>query len=348
MVSQKHIGAAPASLIHVGTQRETHVSLQLTHYAPNSIESEEIESIAPLSTLPKEQQTWLEVSGLHEPQVIGDTCDILDIDGLVAEDILNTHSSAKIDDLGDSILCVVKLPSLSKDTNELEIKQVSILLKQNLLVTFTEEQSTLFNPIHKRLRAKNSRMAGQITSYLLWAIIDIIVDHILHFLQTIEDEIEQLDYTISTENKLPELSRIHTVRRNVATVHRAIRPLRDIVSFFEKTDSDLFNDSTAPYFKDLQDHAKQVIEHTEFLRDHAASLRELYYTLTSHRMNEVMKVMAVLSAIFLPLSFVAGVYGMNFANMPELQWQWGYPAILVFFLLLATGLVVLFKKRGWF
>ncbi|MDB9741662.1 magnesium/cobalt transporter CorA [Akkermansiaceae bacterium] len=348
MILKENIGGAPSILTHIGEKRVNEVSLKLTHYSPDGVTTESVNHLPDLSKAHESKLAWLDISGLHQPEIVGEACAILDVHTLAAQDILNTLSCAKVDDLGDTILFIAKLPSRAKETNALEIKQVSFLIKEGRLITFTEDEDEFFQPIYSRLRKKTSRILTSPISYLAWSVLDLIVDYTLHFLQTIEDDIERLDTEISEQNTLPEVCEIHGVRREIAMIQRAIRPMQDIVNMIEKNESELLSESTAPYFKELRGHVSQAVEQTEFLREHISSVRELYYTLTNQRMNEAMKMMAALSAIFLPLSFIAGVYGMNFASMPELQWKWGYPLVICLFILISSCLVILFKKRDWF
>jgi magnesium transporter len=342
---QKAVGAPPATLVHMGRRHVENFRLQVTHYNGEGVEDFEIASVSELPVLPTETRRWINVVGLHEEKQIGDLCQKFGVHLLVAEDILNTGSMAKYEDLGSHLFTSVKVPILHEEVTE--ERHLSIITTADTVVTFCEEESTLFQPLRHRLQVDGSRIRLRGTDYFNWAVLDVVSDTVLMVINELEKELETTEDQISGGDLLPDLVEVHGSRRRVARLYRIARPFRDIVNQLCNSESPLMSERSTPYYRDLYDHAIQAVEFTEFLRDHAASLRELYYTTTSHRMNEVMKILAAISAIFLPLTFLAGLYGMNFDFMPELHWKWGYPVLLVIFITLGTTLVRLFRKKNW-
>ena len=347
MNTQKPIGAAPATLIHVGDQMVDHVSLKVTRYFGDELCTKNYDKVEDLPTLHSDFNYWIDITGLHKASVIEKFCELYDFDKLAGEDVLNTNTSAKVEEFDASIFAVLKVPFMGEE-NETSIHQLSLLLKPNLLITFSEGEEGFFSPIYKRMLNFKGKLVNSSSDYLACAVMDLVTDQVLHILSNYEEELDNMEADLINDKTIPALSKVHGLRREIAKLQRAIRPQREVVNYFINSDSELLSPKTKPYFRDLYDHSLQVAELLDFLREHASSLRELYYTTTSHRMNETMKVMAGISVIFLPMSFLAGVYGMNFSNMPEYTYSWAYPVLLCVFLIIATTLFVIFKRRGWF
>ncbi|MDB4537843.1 magnesium/cobalt transporter CorA [Akkermansiaceae bacterium] len=344
-IQRKEVGASPASLVHVGERHVEEFHIEVTSYNEKSLETLRYSSVASLPEFSEDHRVWIQVIGLHKPEEIGALCQRFEVHPLVAEDILNTGGMAKLEDLNSYLFSSVKVPA--GEGAEFEVRQVSVLLMKRTVITFVEDESTLFAPIHRRLTVEGSRIRLRGSDYMKWAILDVVSDTSMALIDRLEDRLEELEEQISSGSELPDLNEVHGTRRKVAQVYRMVRPFRDITNQLYQSDSPLLTEDSTVFFRDLHDHGTQAVEFTDFLREHASSLRELYFTTTSHRMNEVMKILASISAIFLPLTFLAGMYGMNFEIMPELRWKWGYPVLLLIFVSLGVFLVRLFRKRGW-
>lgn len=344
--AQKAIGAPPATLIHVGPRRLENLNIQITDYSPSEVTTQTIPKISELSPLVDGFQRWIEVSGLHDHLEIEAICQILKVDPLIIEDLLNTESFPKVEEYDDYIFISTKTSTLDHD-GIIRIQQASLIIAERITITFLEDKLPVFQPIHKRLSAPNNRLTKRHSDYFGCAILDVITDNTLAFIDQIEERLEAIEDSISLDKELPELKTVHGTRREIAKLHRGVRPFKEITHTLCHTESSLIHNTSSPYFKNLYDHAILAVERTEFLREHATSIRELYFTTTSHRMNEVMKVLAAISVIFLPLTFLAGLYGMNFDVMPELHWKWGYPTLLIIIITIGLSLARFFRKRGW-
>lgn len=343
----KPIGAPPATMLHLGERRAETAQLRLTTYDEDHVSSVRVDSIDEIEFSDDDKMHWLEVSALHDVALVVSVCEALGIHPLIGEDVLNTNSAPKFDDVSDGLFTLLKVPVLS-ETGEEEVHQLSFFLKENLLITFSENGLEFVEPLHKRLKKEGSRIRAKSGDYLAWAVMDLAVDHVLAAMDRTQDRLEVMELAAVENEIIPDLAEIHGARREVAKIHRIARPLRDITNDFCRSKSHLIHDSSAMYFDDLHDHSMQGLEMAEHLRDHAASLRELYFTINSNRMNEVMKVLAGISVIFLPLSFLVGLYGMNFDFMPELHWHWGYPVLLLVMITLVLSMIWVFKKKKWF
>jgi magnesium transporter len=343
----KPIGASPETLILSGVRRAENTKLKWTCYDKKSCVTSELDHLSEIMDLDRSKRYWLDLSGLHDGALVGEICQHFSINKMVGEDVMNTHSLAKAEEFDDYIYLIQKIPFVGEE-GELEIHQLSLILLENVMISFTEEDSDFFAPIYKRMNVAGSRMAKNGVDYLAWAVMDLGVDQTISYIRELELGLENVESLIINSKSLPDLPDVHVARSEATQLYRALRPFKGVAQHLNVIENPLIKGSTKVYLNDLLDHVGFAIESTEFLREQGASLRELYYTTTSHRMNEVMKLLAIVSAIFMPLSFLAGMYGMNFVNIPELGNQYGYFILLGVFILLASCLITIFKKRGWF
>jgi len=343
----KPIGAPPETLILSGIRRAENTRLKWTCYDEKSCVTSELDEISEIGELDASKRYWLDLAGLHDGPLMGEICQYFSVNKMVGEDVMNTLSLAKVEEFDDYIYFSQKIPFQESD-GDLHIHQLSLIVLDNVLISFTEVDSDFFSPIYKRMRVQDSRMSKKGPDYLAWAVMDLGVDQTLSYISQLELGLENVESLIINSKSLPDLPDVHIARSEATRLYRMMRPFKGVVQHLNTIDHRLIKKSTKVYINDLLDHVGFAIESTEFLREQGASLRELYYTTTSHRMNEVMKLLAIVSAIFMPLSFLAGMYGMNFVNIPELGSEHGYFILLGVFALVATSLILIFKKRGWF
>ncbi|MGJ8656505.1 MAG: magnesium/cobalt transporter CorA [Akkermansiaceae bacterium] len=343
----KPVGAPPETLILSGERRVETTVLKWSCYDKDSCETTILKDLSEVGELDITKRYWLDLAGLHDGALVGAICQQFGVNKMVGEDVMNTHSLAKVEDFDGYIYISQKVPFLDAD-GDLEVHQMSLIMLKNVVITFTEDDGDFFAPIYKRVNVAGSRMARRGPDYLTWALMDLGVDQTLSYLRQLDKSLEDVEDLIMNSKSLPDLTEVHVARSEVTRLYRDLRPFKGVVHHLYSSDTKLIKKSTKVYINDLLDHVGFAIETTEFLREQGGSLRELYFTTTSHRMNEVMKLLAIVSAIFMPLSFLAGMYGMNFVNIPELNNEYGYYILLSVFFLLASSLIVLFKKRGWF
>lgn len=319
-------------------------------YATFGPESLEWGSIAPGEEIPESFSgavTWIHWTGLANPEDLSKVFARFHIHPLIAEDILNVESRAKLEESGKGIFIVLKMPIEMDAIGEIESEHFCLYYIDGLIISFSESPLHFLSDLERRLQEPSRRIRNYGSDYTMWAILDLVADHNIRFADFLNDRVEEIEDQLIEEQDDISLSLVHEMKNEVSQTYRIVRPLRDITTHLKLNDSSFLTERVQPYFFDLHDHAVQTVELLEHLRDKAASLRELYYTSMSHRMNEVMKVLTSLSAIFLPLTFLAGLYGMNFVFMPELSWRWSYPAFLVVLASLATVLIIYFKRKNW-
>ncbi len=339
-------GMSPGSLIHIGDIHEQQPLMSVTHYNKNHHETYEAKSLSKiLINKPTDCLTWVNIEGLRNIELIKEIGKEFNIHPLVLEDILNTNQRPKLEEFEDYHYIVLK--NLSLKDSDIIYEQVSILLLQNFVFTFREKHDDLFSPINQRLKISKSRLRLGGTDYLTYVILDIIVDQNFILQDAIDEIIDITEEELLDKPDHSTLIKIQKIKRELIFIRRTVSPLRELLASILRNGSDLIGDNTQIYFKDIYDHVLRVSETNELQRDMVYGLLDMYQTHMSNNMNEIMKVLTVFAAIFIPLTFLAGIYGMNFEYMPELKWRYGYPALWVVFIVTGLGLLFYFRKKKW-
>ena len=345
--SQK-AGFPPGSLVHVGEVLETEVRITIVDYTKDVIEEQTVESIEQiLQCREKDTVTWVNIEGLGNIELVGAIGEAFNIHPLVLEDILNTHQRPKLEEYDDYLYCVLKGISLAENGFSVEYEQISMLILNDFVFTFKEKRDELFEPVRRRLRSSKSHFRSQGTDYLAYVILDTIVDSYFTLQDSLDDIVDSVEEELLTEPTPKTLGTIQSVKRELIIIRRTISPLREMLNAILRSESPLIEEKSLIYFRDISDHVLRISESIESSRDMIAGLLDIYITTISNKMNEIMKVLTVFASIFIPLTFIAGIYGMNFEYMPELKWKWAYPALWVAFIAIPVILLVYFKKKKW-
>jgi magnesium transporter len=291
---------------------------------------------------------WVDVSGLHDVRILETLGHAYGLHVLTMEDILNTHQRPKLEFFDDYVFVVLRMLQPGKGQEPLEGEQISLILGRDFLLTFQEREEDVFATVRQRIRDAKGRIRKHSADYLAYALIDTTVDHYFHVLEEIEGTIENLESGILFQDSDVEaLQAIQLTKKDLLYLRRAVWPLREVIGGLQRDESGLVRESTQLFLRDVYDHTIQVIDTIESFRDVLSGVQDLYLSLLSNRMNTIMKVLTVIATIFIPLTFVAGVYGMNFKHMPELDWRWGYPAVWAIMLGLGSMMVLYFKRKKW-
>jgi magnesium transporter len=344
----KQAGLPPGTLVYTGEQRVEKVRIDVLDYDEQNIrevEAKSVEECLPFKDTPT--VTWMNVTGLHDVEVIEKLGLQFDIHPLVLEDVVHTGQRPKFDDFGDYLFLVLNTLHTNEGTTEIATEQISLIVGPNYVISFQEMPEDPFESVRDRLRQSKGRIRESGSDYLAYALMDAVVDHYFSILEALGDRIE--DMGVEAVND-PTPKTLHDVQRLKSTLNRlrrSIWPLREVISGLERGDSKLIAKATIVYLRDVYDHTIQVVEMVETFRDMASGMFDTYLSSVSNRMNEVMKVLTIIATIFIPVTFVAGVYGMNFHHMPELAWRWAYPAVLLIMLAIALWMVFYFKRKGW-
>jgi magnesium transporter len=345
----KKAGLSPGTLVHIGKKKIEKVGIRLIDYDEGQLQEKEpkaIEECFPFKDLPT--VTWVNIDGLHDIQIMEKVGKHFNLHPLVMEDILNTEQRPKIEDFDDYIFIVLKMLYCDEGDDEIQAEQVSIILGSNFVLSFQEREGDIFNPLRERIRSGKGRVRKMGPDYLAYCLLDAIVDNYFVVLEKLGEQIEGMEEELVT-NPTPEtLQRIHNLKREMIFLRKSVWPLREVVSRLERGESELIKESTGIYLRDVYDHTIQVIDTIETYRDMLSGMLDIYLSSISNRMNQVMKVLTIIATIFIPLTFVAGIYGMNFQYMPELKWHWVYPwAFWLVMLGVAGVMLVYFKRKRW-
>jgi magnesium transporter len=345
----KKSGLPPGALVHVGEKKIEKTRIRVIDYDEDGIEEREpalIEECFPYKDSPA--MTWINIDGLHEVDVIQKLGDGFGLHPLVLEDIVNTGQRPKMEDFEDYLFLIIKMLTYDDEEGVVKAEQFSLVLGPHYVISFQEKVGDVFEPLRERLRKGKGRIRKGGPDYLLYALIDAIVDNYFVVLENIAEEIESLEDRIMIDPTTDLLQTIHNLKRELIFLRKSVWPLREAVSALERGDSGLVQEKTAIYLRNVYDHTIQIVDTIETFRDMVSGMLDVYLSSVSNRMNEVMKVLTIIATIFIPITFLAGIYGMNFKNMPELEWAWGYPLLWCIILVVGLIMVLYFRKKKWF
>jgi len=347
--SSKKTGMPPGSLVHIGERRQEHVRLSVLDYEADRFAEQsptEVAAVFPLRDEPT--VSWINIDGVHDMDVIEKLGAHFRIHPLTLEDVVNTNQRPKMEEFDDYIFVVLKMLQ-HEDDGRVHAEQVSMVVGANFLLSFQEAEGDVFNAVRDRIRKGHGRIRRSGSAYLAYALMDCVVDHYFLVLEQLSETIETLEGELydAIDGDVDLLHEIYRLKQEMIYLRKQLWPLRETLSQLHKTENPLVSEKTKVFFSDVYDHLIQGLEIIESLHAVLSGLQDLYLSMSSQRMNEVMKVLTIIATIFIPLSFVAGVYGMNFAFMPELKWHWGYFAVWGLFAAMTGGMLVYFKRRKW-
>lgn len=341
-------GLPPGSLVHVGEVHAHEHKISVVNYNKSTLKKHTVKSIDELLLYKTTDTiTWVIVDGLKDVSIIDAIGQYFDIHPLVLEDILNTHQRPKFEEFNDYLYVVIKAISLGNEEFNVDYEQISLLILNNFVFTFMEKPDALFDPILNRLDNDKSQIRNLGADYLAYIIMDTVVDEYFALQDAFDELIEAVEDKLLSDPSSETLATIQKIKRELIFLRRTVSPLRELLAAIQRSESPLINEKTRRYFGDIYDHAIRITEAIESYRDLIAGMLDIYLSSVSNKMNETMKVLTVFASIFIPLTFIAGVYGMNFEYMPELKWRWGYPVLWVFFISVSVFLLRFFKKKKW-
>lgn len=341
-------GLPPGSLVHTGDFSAPTTPITAFHFGPDFFEESISENISDVKQfLDKPGLAWLNFDSVHDTKFMNEIGQIFGLHSLVLEDIMNTHQRPKAEEQGHVLFLVAVILRADELKSEFIEEQISFVLGKNFLLTFQEYQGDVFEPIRDRLRNKIGRIRERDVDYLLYALLDVIVDSYFVLLEDLAEKMDEMEDRIFTKPDNRSLIEIQENKRKLISLRRAVIPLRDAVDRAEHLEFELIRPETGPFLQDLSDHLHRTAELIESYRDVNNGLKDSYMSGMSLKLNHIMRVLTIISTIFIPLTFIVGVYGMNFNNMPELEWHYGYSAVWVFMVLLSLGLLWYFKKKKW-
>jgi len=340
-------GLSPGSMVHIGELRQAAPRIEVIEYDPETVEIShpDLEKECPLPP-PEGKISWVNLEGIGRLELLKRLGECYGIHPLVLEDIANTDQRPKAEEYDKYLFVVLKMltPLAAGASSE----QVSLVLGDGWLLTFQEGlDGDPFGPVRERLKNSQGRIRSQSADFLAYSLMDIIVDNYFLVLEQVADSIEVMEEELMRTPSQRTLAEIYRLKRELLFIHKAIWPLREVINSMIRRESPLIKESTLIYLRDLYDHTIQVIETVETLRDMLSGMLDIYLSSVSNRMNAVIKVLTIIATIFMPLTFIVGLYGMNFKYMPELQWRWGYPAVLLLMVVVTVGMLIFFRRKKW-
>ena len=345
----KKAGLSPGTLVHIGEKKAEKVRITYFDYNEQSYQEKQVTNIEECFPFKESQTiTWINIDGIHDVDIIEKIGKHFDLHPLILEDILNTTQRPKFEDYDSHLFIVLRMLMSAGEKQLVQSEQVSIVVGHKFVLSFQESVGDVFEPIRDRIRNSKGRVRKMDSDYLAYALLDAVVDGYFSVLETIGDTIESIEEQLAKEPTEKILRQIHSLKREMIFLRKSIWPLRELISNLQRSESGLIAESTGVFLRDVYDHTIQVVDTVESYRDIVTGMLDLYLSSISNKMNAVMKVLTVIATIFIPLTFIAGIYGMNFKYMPELEWRWSYAIVWLVMIVIAAGMIIYFRKKKWF
>jgi magnesium transporter len=341
-------GLPPGTLVHIGEKRTGKVKVTAIRYNEDLYEEREIEEFRECPLRDDSTVAWLNIDGVHQLPLVEKVGSCFGLHPLTLEDIVNTSQFPKLEDYGDYVFIVLKMLYYDEKENEIEVEQVSLCLGSNFVVSFQEETGRdVFDPVRQRLRSAKSRIRKMGADYLSYSLIDAIVDSYFIILEKVGESMEELEEAVVSEPGEETIRELHQFKREMIFLRKSVWPLREVIGRMQRGESPFIRESMHIYLRDVYDHTIRIIETIETYRDILSGMLDIYLSSVSNKTNSVMKVLTIIATIFMPLTFLAGLYGMNFKYMPELDLHWTYPALLIVMAVIAISMLVFFRVKKW-
>ncbi len=339
-------GLSPGTLIHIGEKRTEAVTVTLFNYSSTHCDEQPIRDVNELRPPSDETVSWVDVDGVHKTDVLEAFGKHFGLHPLLLEDIANTDQRPKLDDYDTYLFLVMKVLTASNQEDIL-VEQISFVLGRNYVLSFQENGTDVFQSVRDRLRVGKGRLRQNGSDYLVYALIDAVVDQYFEVLEMLGERIEAMQERLMADPRPETLKDIHALKRQLLFVRRAVWPLREAINNLSRSECPFLHEPTKVFFRDVYDHVVQIVDTIETLREMVSASLDIYLSSVSYRLNSVMRVLTVITTIFMPLSFIAGIYGMNFEYMPELKWPWGYPMAVGVMGLVAATMLLGFRWKKW-
>lgn len=346
--SSKMVGLPPGTLVHIGEKVTAKVKIRVLDYDEAHFQEKEVKTIKecfPFKDTPT--VTWINIDGVHQADIIEKIGKHFDVHPLILEDIMNTEQRPKIEDFENYLFIVLKMLYQDDKNNEINIEQVSLIVGSNYVISFQEREGDVFNPIRERIRTGKGRVRRMGPDYLAYALIDTIVDNYFIVLEKMGEKIEDVEEALIIEPSTKTLKNIHGLKRKLLLLRKSVWPLREVINALERGEYLLVKKATIIFLRDVYDHTIQVMETTEIYREMLSEMVDAYLSSISNKTNEIVKVLTIIATIFIPLTFIASIYGMNFTWMPEIEWPEGYHMVLIVMMIVGAIMLIYFRRKKW-
>lgn len=345
---KEDIGLSPDDIVFRGERKMDKVVLRMVDYNGDELKEEVFEKVETVLQHKKNPTvTWFNIDGLHETKVIEDIAEGFDFDKLVLADVMDTHARPKVHEFNNCILLSIKMLQQDEETSLISVENLSLIITDSTLLSFQERKGDVFEPVRERIRSHKKRIRSGGTDYLAFALLDIVIDNYIYIIGLLGEKIETLEETLLIEPRKSVIDEIYTYKRKLNFLRKNITPAREMILSLSKIESELIDESTRVHFKELLDNINQAVDSSETYRDILSDQLNIYHTTISTKLNDIMKFLTIFSVIFIPLTFIAGIYGTNFEVLPELKFQYSYFIMWAVMISVAVGMLWYFKKRNW-
>jgi magnesium transporter len=342
-------GLPPGTLVYTGDREKESVKITIIDYDESNFQEQDVncsEECFPFRD--KTTVSWININSIHQADIIESIGKYFRIHPLVLEDLMSTGQRPKVENYDDYVFVVLRMLSYNERKDGIDNEQISLIIGHNFVISFQEIEGDVFNPIRTRIREAKGYIRKMKADYLAYALIDAIVDNYFIITEKLEEKTEQIEESLLTGSTPSELQEINSLKREMVFVRRILWSSREAFNILGRRESSLFSDNTLLYIRDVYDHTVQLIDTIDSLREIVSDMINVHLSNVSNRLNEIMKVLTVISTIFMPITFLAGLYGMNFEHMPELKWHLGYPILLLVMFTIGISMLTFFKRRKWF
>ena len=346
---KKEIGLAPDDLIFRGEKKTDSISLRIIDFDSKNLTEDSAQSVKEISEFQhKETVTWINVDGLHNTSIMQEITTAFNLDTLVLPEVLNTDARPRVIEYDNCTLISIKMLMLDEKQGKTVVENLSLILTKTVLMSFQEQKGDVFEPVRERIRKQKKRIRTGGTDYLTFALLDIVVDNYLYVISVLGEKIETLEENLLLNPSKDTITEINNYKRELNFLRKNIKPAKEMIFSLAKTDSDFITESTYVHFKELEDNISQANDATDSYREILSDQLNVYHTTISSKLNDIMKFLTVFSVIFIPLTFIAGIYGTNFEYVPELTYKYSYFIMWIVMIIIAVAMLIFFKKKKWF
>ena len=346
----KHeIGLSPDELVFRGQKKTDRVSLRIIDFDSKNLTEDDVKTVKEVSEYQhKNSVTWINVDGLHNTLIMQEITAAFNLDTLVMAEVLNTDARPRVIEYDNCALITIKMLRIDENNGKTIVENLSLILSKTVLISFQEQKGDVFEPVRERIRKQKKRIRNGGTDYLTFALLDIVVDNYLYVISVLGEKIETLEENLLLNPNQNIITEINNYKRELNFLRKSVKPAKEMIFSLAKTDSDLITESTYLHFKELEDNISQANDASDDYREILSDQLNIYHTTISSKLNDIMKFLTVFSVIFIPLTFIAGIYGTNFEYVPELSYKYSYFIMWIIMILVAIGMLLFFKKKKWF
>lgn len=347
--TKKEIGLSPDELLFRGNKKMENVLLRIIDFDANNLKEDAIKDVADaLSYQQKDTVTWLNIDGLHNPAIMQEIANTFHFDQLVLAQVMDTQARPKVQEYDNCILLSIKMLQQQEGSGIFTVENLSLIITESVLISFQERKGDVFEPVRERIRKQKKRIRNGSTDYLMFALLDIVVDNYIYIISLLGEKIEMLEEKLGLQVNQSVIDEINTYKRELNFLRKNIKPAREMILSLSKIESELIYESTNVHLKELLDNINQATDSSDSYREILSDQLNIYHTTISSKLNDIMKFLTIFSVIFIPLTFIAGIYGTNFDVLPELHFQYSYFVMLGTMFILAIGMLIYFRRKKWF